>query len=505
MLAKVFSGAVSGVDGYLVEVEVDISPGLPMWSLVGLPDAAVKEAKDRVRAALNNTGFSFPQKRITVNLAPADTRKEGSAFDLPIAMGLLIGQGRVDREKPAAYLLAGELSLDGAIKPVNGALPLALAAKEAGLKGIVLPPENGPQAAVVRGLTVLTAESLPQAAAFFNGQGDLPSPPMFSYSPDQQRFEIDMADVKGQESAKRALVVAAAGGHNVLMSGPPGSGKSMLAQRLPTILPPLDFEEALETSKIYSIQGLLNDGRDLVRRRPFRSPHHTISEAGLIGGGSIPRPGEVSLAHNGVLFLDELPEFGKSALESLRQPLEDGQVTIARAAMSLTYPARLTLIAAMNPCPCGYSSHPTKACRCSDYEIKTYRRRISGPLLDRLDLQIEVGPVEINDLGRPPDGAGSAKLRAEVCRAREIQAARFQGRARHANAHMLASEIEEYCRLDDQGRRLLDTAAERLSLSARAYTRIKKIARTIADLAGENEISPGHLAEAIQYRGSDLN
>jgi len=503
MLAKALSGTVLGVDGFLVEVEVDLAPGLPVWSLVGLPDAAVKEAKDRVRAAIKNTGFSFPGGRVTVNLAPADVRKEGSAFDLPIALAILAAQGLLPAEKLSRFMVVGELSLDGLIKPVNGALPLALAARQANLSGLILPPENGPQAAVVQGLPVMIADSLPQVVAYLNDQGDLfgCQPVLFEEQP--ECWGPDMAEVKGQESAKRALVVAGAGGHNVLLSGPPGAGKSMLAQRLPSILPDLNFAEAVETSKVYSVLGLLNDGRPLILTRPFRAPHHTISEAGLIGGGTTPRPGEVSLAHNGVLFLDELPEFNKAALESLRQPLENGRVTIARASMSLTFPTRFTLVAAMNPCPCGYLTHPTKTCRCRPHDIRRYQQRISGPLLDRIDLQVEVGPVEIKDLEEPPQGAASSELRAQVTAARRRQAERFAGTDIFVNAHMSPSQIEAFCRLDEPGLKMLSAAANRLSLSARAYTRVVKIARTIADLAGQEEIKAPHLAEAIQYRSLD--
>jgi len=505
MLAKVLSGALLGIDAYRVEVEVDIAQGLPQFATVGLPEGAVKESKDRIKSAIKNSGYEFPSRRITINLAPADIRKDGAAFDLPMAVGLLKAAGTIKPKTGQNYLLMGELSLDGRIKPVRGVLPVAVAARNWQIDGLIVPVENAREGALADSLPVYGIESLGEVVDFLSGKSE---PEPTRVDPDRLFAEAlaaheDFAEVRGQEHTKRALEIAAAGAHNLMMVGPPGSGKTMLARRLPSILPAQSFDEALETTKIHSIAGLLPQTDALVAHRPYRSPHHTISDAGLIGGGAIPRPGEVSLAHNGVLFLDELPEFKKNVLEMLRQPIEDGKVGISRAAMSLTYPASFMLIAAMNPCPCGYLGDSQHDCNCAPQMIQRYRTKLSGPLLDRIDLHVDVPRVPHKDLSDPVDGEGSEAIRKRVDRARTIQRQRLAAFNLHANAAMQPRHIRRFCKLEPEGEKLLEQVTEKLGLSARSYTRILKVARTIADLAGSPQIEVPHLAESIQYRCSE--
>lgn len=505
MLACIESVTLIGIEAVPVRVEVDAARGIPKTLLVGLPDTAVQEARERVEVAIRNSGFEFPRRRLTVSLAPSDLRKAGSHFDLPIALAILAASGQIPEQDLASTCVMGELSLDGSVRPVAGVLSGAMGARANGTKVFIVPKDNGPEAAVVAGIQVYGVETLAETADFLAGRRTLPVVPHHTGGDDldQPEYDVDFADVKGQDHVKRALEVAAAGGHNVLLIGPPGAGKTMLARRIPTIMPPLAPDEALETSRVYSVAGLIPPGKALLTTRPFRAPHHTISNAGLVGGGGQPRPGEVSLAHHGVLFLDELLEFKREVLDVLRQPLEDGHVTISRAAGSLTYPSSFMLVAAMNPSPSGDFLNPATATRSQIVSQERYLARLSGPLLDRIDMHIEVPPLTKQELVDKPRGEGSAAIRLRVTMARARQQQRFKGSRIHCNAEMTTRAIRKYCQLGVDAQALLQSAIDQLGLSARAYDRIHKLARTIADLDGQDEIGVAHVAEAIQYRSLD--
>jgi len=487
-----------------VTVEVHLANGLPSFTIVGLPEMEVKESKDRVRSALKNGGYRVRARRITVNLAPADVKKDGAAFDLPIALGMLAASGQLPKDRLQAYASVGELSLDGRVKAVRGALSVAVAVRTSGLRGLLVPPANAREAAVIPGIEVIPVPTLADAFEFLRGERSIEPThvDLEAVFRAEARFDVDFSDVKGQETAKRALEVAAAGGHNVIMVGPPGGGKTMLAKRLATILPALTLAESLEATRVHSVLRLM-EGRSLIATRPFRAPHHTISDAGLVGGGSVPRPGEVSLAHHGVLFLDELPEFRKNALEVLRQPLEDRRITISRVVGSVTFPADIMLIAAMNPCPCGFLGDAQRTCTCTLAQVQQYRSRVSGPLLDRIDIQVEVRAVPYRALADQASGESSATLRGRVDGARQVQLARFHDGPLVRNAQMAARDLRRFCAVDPAGEQLLEQAMDKLALSARAYTRILKVARTIADLGGSEPITAAHVAEAVQYRSLD--